>query len=159
MPTYRQKLVASKLLENGGNIGKVMIAASYSPSTAKTPQKLTQSKGWKELMDVCFPDELIVRTHRDALTACKIGQYTFPKSYSNQEIKEMIESSSFKVMQIKIAGNWKRAYFLVPDHQTRMIAVKEAYKVKDRYPRDKIEQTYNEELEEALARMRKILPK
>lgn len=69
MPTFRQKLVASKLVENGGNIGKAMIAAGYSPATAKTPQKLTESKGWQELMATVFPDRLLLKKHKDLFNA------------------------------------------------------------------------------------------
>lgn len=67
MPTIKQKLVASKLVENGGNIGKAMVSVGYSPVTAKTPQKLTESKGWKDLMDTIFPDEVLLNTHRQLL--------------------------------------------------------------------------------------------
>lgn len=63
MATYKQKLVASKLVENGGNLGKAMIAAGYSPATAKTPQKLTESKGWQELMKIYLPDEMVLACH------------------------------------------------------------------------------------------------
>ncbi|MDO8487563.1 MAG: hypothetical protein Q7S45_04665 [Candidatus Curtissbacteria bacterium] len=52
MATFKQKLAASKLVENGGNIGEAMKSAGYSKNTAKTPQKLTESKGWRELMDI-----------------------------------------------------------------------------------------------------------
>ena len=67
MPTLKQKLVASKLVENGGNISRAMVSAGYSPATAKTPQKLTKSKGWKDLMDTIFPDEVLLNTHRQLL--------------------------------------------------------------------------------------------
>lgn len=36
MPTLKQKLVASKLVENGGNMGRAMVSAGYSKATAKT---------------------------------------------------------------------------------------------------------------------------
>lgn len=72
MPTYRQKLVASKLVENGGNIGEAMVSAGYSPNTAKTPQKLTTSKGWLELMGSLLPDEMLAKKHRQLLNAKKI---------------------------------------------------------------------------------------
>ena len=70
--TIRQKIAASKMVENGGNIGRAMIAAGYSPATAKTPQKLTTSKGWRELMDSLFPDELLLRKHGELLDAKKV---------------------------------------------------------------------------------------
>lgn len=72
MATLRQKIVASKMVENGGNIGKAMIEAGYSSATAKTPQKLTKSKGWKELMDNIFPDSLLVKKHLELLNARKL---------------------------------------------------------------------------------------
>lgn len=72
MSTFRQKLVASKLAENGGNMGKAMVAAGYSPNTAKTPGKLTRSKGWQELMNSLFPDKLLLKKHKELLEAKKI---------------------------------------------------------------------------------------
>ena len=50
------------MVENGGNIGKAMIAAGYTPATAKTPQKLTQSEGYKELMKQYGLTENLVAT-------------------------------------------------------------------------------------------------
>lgn len=61
--TVKQQIAATKLVENGGNIGKAMIAAGYSPATAKTPKKLTATKAWGELMDKMFNDEEIRRQH------------------------------------------------------------------------------------------------
>ena len=57
--TLKQKLATEKLVENGGNIGKAMIEAGYSPMTAKTPQKLTESKGFQELKEQ-YKQELMV---------------------------------------------------------------------------------------------------
>ena len=89
MPTFRQKLVASKLVENGGNIGKAMVAAGYSPNTAKTPGKLTKSKGWQKLMDSLFPDELLLKNHRELLNAKKI---IVDRSNGNTKIIAKIDS-------------------------------------------------------------------
>ncbi len=71
MSTYRQKLAASKLLENGGNISKTMKQAGYSAAMAKNPHKLTSSKGWQELMGVYLPDSLLVGVHSDLFMAKK----------------------------------------------------------------------------------------
>lgn len=51
MPTVKQQQAFEKVVENGGNVSRAMIDVNYSPNTAKTPQKLTESKGWKELCD------------------------------------------------------------------------------------------------------------
>ena len=48
MATVRQKMAIGYLVENGGSVYKAMIASGYTPATAKTPQKLTTSVGFKE---------------------------------------------------------------------------------------------------------------
>ena len=39
------------MVENGGNVSQAMMAAGYTPATAKTPQKLTESQGFKLLCE------------------------------------------------------------------------------------------------------------
>ena len=51
MATNKQKKAVDKLVENGGNVSKAMKDAGYSEATAKTPQKLTESKGFMELVE------------------------------------------------------------------------------------------------------------
>lgn len=51
MTTLKQEFAAQKMVENGGNISKAMVDAGYSVNTAKTPQKLTTSKGFIELCE------------------------------------------------------------------------------------------------------------
>lgn len=61
MATIKQKKAFQKIVENGGNISKAMKEVGYSKNTAKTPQKLTTSKGFKALCDEYgFNEELIV---------------------------------------------------------------------------------------------------
>lgn len=67
MATLKQKFAASKMVENGGNISMSMMQAGYAPSTAKTPQKLTQSKAWPGLMEKYFPDQFLLKKHRELL--------------------------------------------------------------------------------------------
>jgi hypothetical protein len=50
MPTLRQRKAVENMVENGGVVSSAMISAKYSPNTAKTPQKLTESIGYKELL-------------------------------------------------------------------------------------------------------------
>jgi len=49
--TMKQKTALQNMVENGGNVSKAMIYAGYSLATAKTPQKLTESKGFKALLE------------------------------------------------------------------------------------------------------------
>lgn len=81
MSTYKQKLAASKLVEFGGNIGKAMIAAGYSPKTAKTPQKLTNSRGFKSIVDMISPEE-VAKKHRELLMSKKIVRVDTGRGYT-----------------------------------------------------------------------------
>ena len=51
MATDRQEMALEKMVENGGNASQAMLEVGYSPNTAKTPQKLTESKGFAELCE------------------------------------------------------------------------------------------------------------
>lgn len=48
MPTIKQKIAVAKLVGNGGNVTQAMRDAGYTEATANTPQKLTESEGFKE---------------------------------------------------------------------------------------------------------------
>jgi len=50
MPTIKQKKAVDNLVGNGGNVTRAMREAGYAEDTLNTPQKLTESKGFKELM-------------------------------------------------------------------------------------------------------------
>lgn len=61
MATLKQKAVAKKTVENGGNVSKAMRDVGYSPKTAINPSKVTESKGFKEEMaKYGLTDELVV---------------------------------------------------------------------------------------------------
>ena|SRR3990167_8626308 len=73
MVTIKQKIVAKDLSENIGKpIGRAMLDAGYAPITAKTPKRLTESKGWEKLMENYLPDKDFVTIHKGGLHATKI---------------------------------------------------------------------------------------
>lgn len=51
MATERQKLAVEKMVENGGIASRAMRDVGYSEQTAKSPNKLTESKGFKEICE------------------------------------------------------------------------------------------------------------
>jgi hypothetical protein len=67
--TLKQKLVASKIVENRGNVSRSMREAGYSPNTAKNPKNLTKSKTWGDLMKDYFPDDGLATIHKQILNA------------------------------------------------------------------------------------------
>lgn len=68
----KQRLALDKMIENGGNMSKAMEAVGYSPNTAKNPQKLTESQGFKELLEEYgLTDELIISSLVEDIKAKK----------------------------------------------------------------------------------------
>lgn len=72
MASEKQRRAVDNLVENGGIISRAMQDAGYSPKTAKTPQKLTESKGFKEIMEEYgLTDELIIGSLVDDIKSKK----------------------------------------------------------------------------------------
>jgi hypothetical protein len=66
---FKRKLLASKILENKGKVGKSMRKLGYSKSYSKNPQLVTRSKSWQSLMDKYLPEDKIAKTHGELLEA------------------------------------------------------------------------------------------
>lgn len=61
MPTLRQEKAFKEMVENGGKKGEAMVRVGYSVNTAKTPTKVTNSKGFQELCEAYgLTEELLV---------------------------------------------------------------------------------------------------
>ena len=78
MSTLKQRTAAKILVESGGSIpiGEAMVQAGYSPETAKTPQKLTESDGFKEFVHLLPDDKKIALTLHRGLEATKRDHFT-----------------------------------------------------------------------------------
>jgi len=92
MATVKQTTAAKKVVENGGNVSQAMIEAGYSPNTAHTPQKLTQSKGWDELMAEFLSDAELQEKHRELLNATKVEHMTFPLGPKTDKERDVLEA-------------------------------------------------------------------
>ena len=112
--TLKQQAALEKVSENIGRpLGEIMREVGYSVSTSETPQRLTESKAWIELMDEHIPDGDLLIKHKEALNAVKpIGAQILIDKDGNTISKEnegMIE---------------------VPDQVVRLKAVELGYRVK-----------------------------
>lgn len=67
MATEKQRRAFDTVGVNGGNISKAMVTAGYSKEVSKRTDKLTRTKGWKELMDKHFPDSELAALHKKLL--------------------------------------------------------------------------------------------
>jgi hypothetical protein len=64
-PTKMQKQAIENSIKNGGNMSKAMLEAGYSLTTARTPQRLTDSRAWEILMDDYLPDDFLLKALED----------------------------------------------------------------------------------------------
>lgn len=49
------------LVEKGGTVAEAMREAGYSENTIHTPQKLTESEGFLELVNIYLPEDKLLR--------------------------------------------------------------------------------------------------
>ena len=68
MATLRQKKAVAILAEKGGSVSGAMRKAGYTKISAATPKKLTESKGFKDLLNKYLPDKLLAEKHKELLT-------------------------------------------------------------------------------------------
>jgi len=106
MPTTKQKQ-AVKVVINGGTPSEGMKEANYAPSVVRNPQVLTESKGWKELVDQYIPDKDLAKVHKEGLKAKR-----FIAETQYQEAAE------------------------VPDYSTRHKFLESGYKLKGKFPKE-----------------------
>jgi hypothetical protein len=120
MPTTRQKKALKELVENGRKpMGQIMTKVGYSPNTSKAPTKLTNSKGWNELLEIHLPDSKLLEKHNAALEANKVISANITYGEANEKTNDFIE---------------------VPDEVTRLRAVELGYKVKKRLGPEVVQQ-------------------
>jgi hypothetical protein len=102
--TPRQHTAIKKIMESNGTvtIADAMREAKYAPSSINTPQVLTKSKAWEEVMEEQLDNDNLFTKHKEALEAKKIiSSHTEPD-------------------------------YEYPDHAIRLKAVELAYRVKGR---------------------------
>lgn len=128
--TIKQKRALGHLVENGGNVYRAMISAGYSHATAKTPQKLTESKGFLELLEESLPDNQLLKVHNRLLHTKRIDHMVFPLSITDEEITELVESVDGTMRKVIHGETAKHAYWWVPNDKARHDALKLAYDLK-----------------------------
>ncbi len=150
MPTTRQ-LIAVKTLakmlrssKNQKNISmqKILKIAGYSDSQAVASTQVTQSKGFRELIEELMPDSDIAAQHRKLLHARETDHYLMPASLSDKEIQDMVEElEGFKVRKIIRKKGETTAYVLFyrPDGLLIDKALDKIYKIKGHYAPEKQE--------------------
>ena len=95
MATAKQKKALEIMAENGGIVSRAMLEAGYRPETAKVPQKLTTSKGFKELCEQYLPDNLLIKIHKEGLKATKKSPHLVDRDEKGRPIYEYVKEDDF----------------------------------------------------------------
>jgi len=67
LPQHRKVLEELMKPENKNQMGKALVAAEYSPSSARSPASITGTKSWQNLMDEYLPESLLALRHKELL--------------------------------------------------------------------------------------------
>ena len=116
------------------SLGRLLRESGYSYQASRTPSRIVGTKSFQELLEKYLPDKDISKVHKGLLNASKIDHIVFPLSMSDKEMKKVVESiSGCKVRKIKHGDTANHVWFWNPDNMSRLQAVREAYKVKNKY--------------------------
>lgn len=138
-PTEKQKRAFKEIVENGRNKGDAMVRAGYSENTAKAPTKMTNTKGWQELMEEYLPDEDLTKKHQELLNATRLEHMVFPKNVKDKTIKSLLESVNCNVRKIQHGDQANHVWFWAKDNIALKSALDLAYKLKGRFEQEKLE--------------------
>lgn len=133
MATERQKKAAAVLAEKGGgSVGDAMRKAGYSKVSAATPKKLTQSKGWQELMDQYLPEKTLAQAHKKLLKSKYLDHMVFPLATPETEIRKLINSVGGTVRRFQHGDTALHVWFWADNTKAIKDAIEMAYKLRGR---------------------------
>lgn len=150
MPSIRQRIAVQKLSEVIRNskgqkhitMGKILKAAGYSEETSKNPDQVTESKGFRQLIEEAVPDLKMAERFGMLTDSVILDNYKLSASMTDKEITELVESiAGFKVRKIVRSPLEKHAtvYFWRPDNQSIDKALDKLVKIKGYYAPEKSE--------------------
>lgn len=160
MATIKQKLVASKILENPGkSVSQAMRESGYKENSAKNPQDLTRSIGWQEIIDKYIREDKLLNVHKRLLNSVRLERYSFGLDISDEVIRKIISKiKGAKFIRIIKGDRVKNCYYAAPDDRVQLSALDMAYKIRGKYQIDNEELKRNAEHEAMWDRISKLLP-
>jgi len=83
MATLKQRITIQKISEYIRNnpsrksisLGMLLKEVGYSESVSKSPQRVTETKGFKELLEGAFPNDQLLKIHKKLLNKQEIISY------------------------------------------------------------------------------------
>lgn len=125
--TIRQRLVFNDVV-NGSSISKAMAKHGYSLSTSVRTNKITETKGWKELLEEHLGDDLLAERHKELLN--KREAELFSRVKRDENGKPIVDDKGNIIEEHVYVDNG-------PDTQAVSKALDMAYRLKDKYAAEK----------------------
>lgn len=135
-PTARQRRAFELLAEKGRTKGQAMLEAGYSEVVAASPTKVTESLGWKQLLDEYLPEDELAKHHKQLLNLTKIEHMVFPMATTDDEIKELIRLQGCEVKKIQHGDTATHVWYFLPDANAKKNALEMAYKMRGSFEKD-----------------------
>jgi hypothetical protein len=166
--TIKQIRVAKLVSENIRNknpksLGNIILEAGYSETVAKSPQRVTESTGYREMMKKFFPESYRQKKHKSLLEAKTMQQANFYYKIKDEEIKEMVEAQGWRFIGTKRFMTTAVVFFAMPDTITQDRALDKLYKITGDYAPEKhqtidpLEGMGLEDLEQAIEEKRGLI--
>ena len=112
MATIKAKGTAKTIGEKVGiPIGQAMRENGYSISTSESPKKLTETKGWQELMDQQLPDKDLVGVHKQGLEATKFIPVPIDEvQFDWIKVEHLSHDNKFKILTVAVQNDIIQKY-------------------------------------------------
>lgn len=107
-PTKKQIDAVNEMVVNGGKAQPAMRKAGYSENTLKTPKKLTESLGFKQLCDECGLTE-------DLIVGCLVEDINLKPQNRKQELELGARIRGMLVDRTDHTSKGDRIMFLPPE--------------------------------------------
>ena len=130
----KHRKVLDKLVENGGNMSKaIRDTGLYSPSQELHPEKIIDSKTWKEVVEDAMPDSFLLGKHKELFEQKEVNYFVFPKTMSDEEIVAHVKASGIDVITVRGSDKGKLAFYSLPNANAMKSALEMAYRAKGVY--------------------------
>lgn len=91
---HRHKKVLKLLTENDGNLSEAMREANYSPGYIKSGH-IKKSKSWNDLVEKALPDTLLLKVHKEGLSATRKIQKIVGRDDDGAPEYELVETEDY----------------------------------------------------------------
>lgn len=134
MATFKQRVAFNEVVK-GSPISRAMVKANYATSTSQRTNKLTRTKGWKELVELHLSDKDLAKKHNEQLNSSKLTKLYFEMDDEDEDIENVCKKLGVELLYVKTNKDrtGKTANVKAPDFFFRDLALDKAYKLKGRY--------------------------